>query len=133
MKFIIPIFWLLSVIVSCSTSTNKNLLNAKTFHHEISVQEKAVVLDVRTKEEFDECHLPNALHADWNGDQFDLVTSEISKDTHIYVYCHSGTRSASAAEELREKGYQHVRELDGGIVSWTNNGYQVITGVAASD
>jgi rhodanese-related sulfurtransferase len=42
------------------------------------------------------------------------------------VYCRSGGRSASAADVLKEKGFTKVYNLDGGITSWQENGFEVV-------
>jgi hydroxyacylglutathione hydrolase len=39
------------------------------------------------------------------------------KDAAVVVYCHSGRRSARAAEELTKRGYTNVKDL-GGMDQW---------------
>ena len=48
------------------------------------------------------------------------------RSTPILVYCGSGTRSAFAAKTLEELGYEHVTNLDGGIVEWKRSGLPVV-------
>jgi len=130
MKYLIPGIAFLFVLLSCSSNDPSNVLSAKVFRDEIAKAEDAQVLDVRTTEEFEIGHLPNAVLADWNGDQFDAQLAQIAKDKPVFVYCHSGNRSASAAEYMRENGYTNVKELDGGMVSWMENGFQTVIGKA---
>lgn len=72
----------------------------------------AVVIDVRTADEFGGGHLPNATNiavADIGGqlDQVDkLVGGDKSKE--IVLYCAAGSRAAKAKKILDEAGYQHV-------------------------
>lgn len=73
---------------------------------------KAVLLDVREKDDFEEGHIPGAEHADLNTLQF----YHAAKDTPIFVYCYRGTRSALAAEILRRAGFEEVRDLGG--IDW---------------
>lgn len=40
------------------------------------------------------------------------------KDKEIVVYCRSGKRSAMAQELLRQSGFSHVRNLEGGMLAW---------------
>lgn len=130
MKYLILGIVFLAGFLSCSSNDPSTVLSASDFRDEIANTMDAQVLDVRTKEEFETGHLPNAMLADWTGDQFDQQISQIAKDKPVFVYCHSGNRSASAAEYMRENGYTNVKELDGGIVSWMDNGFQTIIGKA---
>lgn len=45
---------------------------------------------------------------------------EIDPEDDIVVYCRSGARSARAADFLRGQGYERVRNLEGGILSWSD-------------
>ncbi len=79
----------------------------------------AVLLDVRTKEEFAEGRIPGALLLPY--DEIDAETAAAaipSKSTEVIVYCRSGRRSAIAAKALMDLGYERVRDL-GGINAWT--------------
>lgn len=82
----------------------------------------AILLDVRTQEEFDGGHIPGAVC---------LPNEEISadmpvvfdRDAEILVYCRSGRRSAEAAEKLAAMGYTNVADF-GGILDWP---YETVT------
>lgn len=77
----------------------------------------AIVLDVRTQEEFDKKHIPNSLLVPiedlHNGDFSKLP----DKNATILIYCWTGRRSEDAAEILVEHGYKNIYEM-GGIVDW---------------
>ena len=82
----------------------------------LDASEDAILLDVRTQEEFDGGHIPGAVcfpHEDILP-EFPLP---FEKDAEILVYCRSGRRSAEAAEKLKHMGYTNVADL-GGIVNW---------------
>lgn len=76
-----------------------------------------VILDVRTREEFDEKHIPGAiLIPDYEiREKAESVLTD--KDRLILVYCRSGRRSKLASEELVEMGYTNIKEF-GGIIDW---------------
>src|SRR5690606_9280242 len=99
-------------------SDASNLLSAVDFSKKISETEQALVLDVRTPEEFEKGHLENAVNIDWKGDDFNENISKIDTETPVFVYCLSGGRSKAAAEEMRKLGFEQVAELDGGIMQW---------------
>ena len=76
-----------------------------------------VILDVRTQEEYDEKHIPDAvLIPDY---EIKEKAEELLKDKDqlILVYCRSGRRSKLAAEELVSLGYTNIKEF-GGIINW---------------
>lgn len=80
-----------------------------------SIQEKiaagALVLDVRTAEEFEDEHYPNARCIPVN--ELPRRLEEIPKEKSIVVYCASGARSAYAARMLRSAGYADVVNAGG--------------------
>ena len=81
-----------------------------------------VILDIRTLEEYEVSHLPNAI---WAGKENSEIL-EIGKDANIIVYCSLGKRSELKGEQLIESGYTNVYNLYGGIIEWHNNGMTTI-------
>src|SRR5690606_26271639 len=85
------------VVVGCSTQqASKNQLSAVEFSELIQTTPQAILLDVRTPEEFDKSHLPNAVNINWNDPEFDNWIAQIDTSNPIFVYCLSGGRSANA-------------------------------------
>ena len=80
-------------------------------------QEGYVILDTRTKEEYDQGHIPGAILIPY--DEVLAKAESILKDKNqlILVYCRSGRRSKLAAEDLVKLGYTNIREF-GGIIDW---------------
>ena len=80
----------------------------------------AVLLDVRTEEEFNEKHLPGATLIDIRQPQtFMDAANELVKDKSYYIYCRSGARSAQACQLLDQLGVAETVNLKGGILAWT--------------
>ncbi|MDQ7011094.1 MAG: rhodanese-like domain-containing protein [Mariprofundaceae bacterium] len=53
--------------------------------------------------------------------------SEVPRDDEVYLICHSGVRSARAADFLaRQFGYDNLSNVEGGVAAWTQAGYPVI-------
>ncbi|QHW01266.1 rhodanese-like domain-containing protein [Spirosoma endbachense] len=92
---------------------------------ELKKMPEAVLLDTRSKAEFDVSHLPNA---HWVGyDDFDLKRVQaIPKATTVVVYCSVGYRSERVGEKLLAAGYQHVNNLYGSLFEWVNQGNPVV-------
>ena len=85
-----------------------------------------IVLDVRTKEEYESGHLPNALLIPVADLKNRLV--ELDKDKKILVYCNTGIRSAKASEILVDNGCGSVYNMLGGIDDWIKAGEPVVLG-----
>lgn len=77
----------------------------------------AVLLDVRTLQEYQAGHIPNSQNIPLQ--ELGRVSAAVSgKDTPLFVYCYSGARSRQAVGELRRMGYQNVKNI-GGIAAYT--------------
>ena len=77
----------------------------------------AVLLDVRTPQEYREGHIPGSKNVPLQTiDKVDAVVE--NKDTALYVYCHSGARSRQAVSYLQHMGYTNVNNI-GGITAYS--------------
>lgn len=103
---------------SCTQGQNKASLAPQEFELKLKQSVNAIVLDVRTPEEFASGHIAKARNIDWNGDNFERQLVQLDKTKPIFVYCLRGSRSASAAAKMRAIGFKQVYELDGGIAKW---------------
>ena len=83
----------------------------------IMLTEKPIVVDVRSLEEYNEGHIPNAISVPLETIENEVETKLKNKDDLILVYCRSGRRSREAALRLIEKGYTNVIDF-GGIQDW---------------
>ncbi|MDB4906980.1 MAG: molybdopterin biosynthesis protein MoeB [Gemmatimonadetes bacterium] len=86
---------------------------------ELQAGARPLLLDVREPMEWDLVRLADAVHVPLGRLQDRLGTIPLERD--IVVYCHHGTRSAMAAEFLREQGATRVRNLSGGIDRWSRD------------
>ena len=83
---------------------------------EYAEKENAVLLDVRTPQEYREGHIPGSKNVPLQ--TLDKVRSVAeNKDTELFVYCYSGARSRQAAAVLGQMGYTNVRNI-GGIAAY---------------
>ena len=80
----------------------------------------AVLLDVRTEEEFNAKHIPGASMIDIRQPQaFMEAAQSLDKDKEYFIYCRSGARSAQACQVLDQLGVAATYNLKGGILAWT--------------
>jgi len=87
----------------------------------ISENKDFIILDVRTKEEYDNGHIPGAKLVPVQ--ILPMKLNELSgyKDKPILVYCASGGRSPRAVETLADDDFQNIYHLSRGISSWRYN------------
>ncbi|MES2849412.1 MAG: thioredoxin domain-containing protein [Bacteroidota bacterium] len=112
------VFQLSFILFSC-TAQEKNDLSADEFEKGISNKDSVQILDVRTAKEYAVTHIKGSLLADWNNkEEFNHRIAFVDKSKPVYVYCLAGSRSAAAAKQMRNAGFQNVYELNGGINAW---------------
>ena len=85
----------------------------------IAEDKDAVIIDVRTREEFESGYLENAQLIDIMQPQtFMDAVSNLPKDKNYYMYCRSGNRSGQACQVLDARGFENTYNLDGGMLEW---------------
>ena len=82
-----------------------------------------VFVDVRERNEWDEGHIPGAVHVPRSYLESKIEQAVPDREAHVVVYCASGNRSAFAAKALEELGYESVASLSGGFADWKRNGF----------
>lgn len=120
------IFILITAVImnSCSNAQTKQVsskLSATEFSEKLDTVKNAVIVDVRTSEEFQKGHIQNALNIDWNGSEFEQQLAMLDKDQPIFVYCLSGGRSSKAIAKMHEEGFTNLVEMPGGMMEWRAN------------
>jgi rhodanese-related sulfurtransferase len=85
------------------------------------------VIDVRTADEYASGHLEGAVNYDIEGGQFSALVEPLDRSKPYMVYCHSGRRSAIAADAMVAAGFTQIYDV-GGIADWLAAGLPVVTG-----
>src|SRR6476661_1253444 len=85
-----------------------------------------VLVDTREPHEYQEAHLENGklVPPGLLGDQ--IAEAAPDKSARTILYCRSGNRSAIAAAQLQELGYENVASMAGGILAWQEQGLPVV-------
>lgn len=104
MKRIVLLILCVLLLGGCASTTKTNELD------KIIEENNYILVDVRTKEEYDEGHLKDAINIPY--DEINVDT-ELDKDKYILVYCKSGKRAQTAEAYLRRVGYDKVYNLGG--------------------
>ena len=93
-------------------------LSSSEFQQRLAETQDAVLLDVRTPMEFQMGHIPGALNLDISSPSFPADIAELDRAGHYFVYCRSGSRSATACSYMQQLGFSHVVNLAYGIIDW---------------
>lgn len=94
-------------------------LSQKDWSEKLEQDADAVILDVRTPEEWREGIIPNALQIDiYKGQGFIYEVDALDKSKHYYVYCKAGGRSAQACSIMSQLGFENTDNLMGGFMEW---------------
>ena len=93
-------------------------LSVTDFQKKLAADRSALVLDVRTPQEFANGHLPNAMAINIFDADFKQKVGKLDKSKAVYVYCAVGGRSAKASQILQESGFKTVYNMAGGFNSW---------------
>lgn len=100
MKKIFIIILFLVFLCGCGNTKYQNN-DSTTFYHDIMNNNEYIIIDVRTKSEYEEAHIIDAINI-----PYDEIDDSISKNKVIFVYCKSGNRSKIAFNTLKNLGYE---------------------------
>jgi rhodanese-related sulfurtransferase len=85
-----------------------------------SNRKQPLLLDVRTKAEFDVSHIHGAQRVEPGSPSINFP-----RDRPIVTYCSVGYRSGAFAKKLQDAGYKDVQNMSGSIFRWANEGYPI--------
>ena len=117
-------------LVSAQTSSPQG----EVFHQNVDASsfqklvndQKGVLLDVRTANEFASGHIENAINVVYSMFGFEDQLKNLDKNKTYLIYCRSGARSGRALRIMKKNGFNQVYNLDGGLLSWQSNGLPIV-------
>jgi rhodanese-related sulfurtransferase len=92
------------------------------------VSQGTLLIDVREPDEYAQGHAPGSVLIPLGQLPSRLAEIQASQDQPVALICHSGRRSARAAEILRQAGFSKVYNIDGGMTAWNAAGLPVLKG-----
>ena len=138
-NILITLFFVISLTLSCkenkieeqkiSKSEQQIIINKKLVASDFKVNvdnNNLQLIDVRTPKEYEEGHIKNAENIDFYNAAFYTQMNKLNKDEPLYIYCRSGGRSGKAAAKLKELGFTEVYDLQGGILDWKKNYFELV-------
>ncbi len=120
MKKILPFLVAALLFTGCAVTTQEANYRQISMEEAVTIMKQEsgyILLDVRTVEEFNEKHIPDAVNIPNESIGTQPISALPDKDQLILVYCRSGNRSKQASEKLVALGYTNIVEC-GGINDW---------------
>ncbi len=115
------------LLTGCS-SEGGSAVNLGVAEFQAKTQEAdVVILDVRTKSEFNEGHIANSINIDFQSDTFLNEILKLDKSKTYAVYCRSGNRSGKAVATMSNEQFISLYNLNGGVIDWAGAGYPLVT------
>ena len=94
-------------------------LSQRQWSEQLKNDNNAIVIDVRTPEEFEDGYIVNAINIDiFKGQGFIYLIEKLDQSKNYYVYCKAGSRSEQACKVMNQLGIENTYNLMGGIMQW---------------
>ncbi|MDK2562578.1 rhodanese-like domain-containing protein [Romboutsia sedimentorum] len=95
-----------------------NYININNENLKELIKDDILLLDIRTKEEYEEKNIPNSINIQLNDLLYNIDEIEEYKNKKIVVYCRSGHRSITACNLLSMEGFTNLYNLEKGIINY---------------
>lgn len=96
-------------------TSEENLIDYETVKAILKNDKEAILVDVRSKQEYQEEHLEGSINCPLYDLERNSQNLSDKKENTIIVYCQSGSRSKRATQILKERGCFHVYQIEGGF------------------
>ena len=119
-------FYLTLTLLFSLNSISAELWTVSELKESISnLDQKPVLLDVRTKAEYDNGHILNAINIPHEEilQSPELLTE--FKDSQMVVFCRSGVRAGKVIQLLESLGFEDIIDIDGDMLAWSEAGYDM--------
>lgn len=93
-------------------------LDSAEFSKKINEDSNAVLIDVRTLNEYNQGHIPNSVLINIYEPTFADNIQKLDRNKNYYLYCRSGNRSYHAGMLMKKIGFENVSNLSSGILDW---------------
>lgn len=115
------IFVFLLISFSCASPSkeqNNELISPKAAADRLKSNPAIVVIDVRTPEEMQSGFIQGAINLNYNSPAFEKSLGNLDQSKTYLLYCASGKRSGNAHKMMREKGFDNILSIEGGLDAW---------------
>lgn len=121
---ILPLLFivLLNVLLpACVNSEEIESISQTELLTKIQTKQPPLILDVRSKHEYDSGHIPGAINISFErlDDRIDRIDRH--KNSTVVVYCERGFRARVAETTLNQAGFTSILHLEGDMSQWRTN------------
>lgn len=89
----------------------------------IDSQTDITIIDVRTPQELERGKIAHSINIPLDLFDEQILEKVPDKNTEVYLYCLSGSRSVIAAQIMNSKGYKNVNNVISGMLAWRSKSY----------
>jgi phage shock protein E len=126
---LLPALLMVLWIAACGSDTDTAVVESvEPATAAAALEDGAILLDIRTPEEFAEARITGARNIDYYASDFAARLGELDREATYVIYCRSGNRTTAALDIFRDLGFTSVQAVDGGILAWAGLGYAVEQG-----
>ncbi|MCB0666887.1 MAG: rhodanese-like domain-containing protein [Saprospiraceae bacterium] len=93
-------------------------LSPEEFRETFLRENNGILIDVRTREEWNTGSLPNAMHIDYLAEGFLDILEKLDREKAYFIFCRTGRRSLRTSILMKNWGFTDLRNLDGGLSAW---------------
>ncbi len=128
----ILLVYLLIISASASGFSQFSVVAAKEYAGMIQNLKNPVIIDVRTKGEYEKGYVKGAINISSNDPKLSEKLALIDKSGPVFIYCLSGGRSSNVSGKMKGLGFQQVYDLKGGMMQWKAAGLPVTSDLAGA-
>lgn len=103
------------IFVASMSAGNSGLLSGSEFISKYHDTPDAILVDVRTPDEYNAGHIAGAIDIDFESSSFMSEVQKLDTSKTYFIYCRSGNRSGQASVLMKQNGIKNLYELRGGI------------------
>ncbi len=93
-------------------------LRPEEFARALDRRNGAVLIDVRTPEEFRQAHLPGAINISYLTPDLWESLEQLDRETTYFIYCRTERRSMRVCMLMQNGGFRQVYNMEGGLIAW---------------
>lgn len=121
----IVVFFIFVGLVLTAPSFATDSISVDDLATQIDAGTAPLILDVRSEQEFQQGHVPNAQLIPHTEISQRLGELESHRDQPIIIYCQSGRRAKLAVRQLRKEGFKQIILLEGSYQAWKQADHRI--------
>jgi rhodanese-related sulfurtransferase len=128
-KLLLVVLVLTAILVNAQNQVINRLTAEEFYNKTLQAKEdesNIVLIDIRTKPEFEAGHIEGALMIDFYANKYIDNLKELDRTKTYIIYCRSGNRTGQTLQVMQQLGFENTSDLHHGIKSWVAAGYTLV-------